>query len=655
VVAPPSAPSRAPREDRTAAASVVVPDESPRAFDDLGDLLTEVPGVTVTRSGGIGDFATVSLRGSNPEQVRIYLDGVPLNLAAGGAIDISTLPIGDVERIEIYRGSTPIAFAESALGGVIAIETRAPDGRQPRVTARAGGGSFGTMFGDVTAAGKLGPLRVYGGAHALSGRDGYTYHSDNGTTADPSDDYDTTRANNDLAQVDGVLRASLPLGGRRELGVGLIGIARDQGLPGNGLISTRQSRFQTARGVAYARYRSRDDLGPGGQLDAQLFLSAVRDRFSDPLGEIGTLKALTSDTTVSAGASASASRPLSGWARVTAIAEGRHETFQPTNQADPMPVGVPAERWVGVAGAQLDLWWRRIDLDVIPSARVEAMRDQITGRDFLFGRQIETPVPSSRALPIARLGLARPLSPSVTLKANAGRYARAPSFFELYGDTGLQIGNPTLKPETGWSGDVGASYQLAGGGALALDGRTTLFGALVDDLIDWMPSNVGPSRVGNIDRARVSGVEQDGVVAIGRRLRVVLQATYLEARDDGSILARKGRLLPLRPRWHAYARPELRRALPRRGIAATVFVEGDLRTGGYTDPANVVVQPSRLLLGAGAALEIPRAGLRFTLSGKNLTDSRLLDLKEYPLPGRSVFLSLMWSSRLDETSKEPLP
>jgi outer membrane receptor protein involved in Fe transport len=170
-----------------------------------------------------------------------------------------------------------------------------------------------------------------------------------------------------------------------------------------------------------------------------------------------------------------------------------------------------------------------------------------------------------------------------------------------------------------------------------------------------MPSNVGPSRVGNIDRARVSGVEQDGVVAIGRRLRVVLLATYLEARDDGSILARKGRLLPLRPRWHAYARPELRRALPRRGIAATVFVEGDLRTGGYTDPANVVVQPSRLLLGAGAALEIPRAGLRFTLSGKNLTDSRLLDLKEYPLPGRSVFLSLMWSSRLDETSKEPLP
>ena len=51
-----------------------------------------------------------------------------------------------------------------------------------------------------------------------------------------------------------------------------------------------------------------------------------------------------------------------------------------------MPVGVPRERLVGVAGGELDLWWRRLDLDVIPSARVEAVRDVVTGRDPLFQR-----------------------------------------------------------------------------------------------------------------------------------------------------------------------------------------------------------------------------------------------------------------------------
>src|SRR5581483_8332565 len=78
IVTAPAPPAPAPRADAIAAASVVFPADSPRAFDDLGDLLVEVPGVIVTRSGGVGDFATVSLRGSNPDEVRFYIDGVPL-------------------------------------------------------------------------------------------------------------------------------------------------------------------------------------------------------------------------------------------------------------------------------------------------------------------------------------------------------------------------------------------------------------------------------------------------------------------------------------------------------------------------------------------------------------------------------------------------
>src|SRR5437899_2265243 len=93
VVTAPVPPAHAPREDQAAAASVVLPEESPRALDDVGTLLAEVPGVTVTRSGSLGSFATLSLRGSNPDEVRIYVDGVPLGIAEGGAVDISTLPL----------------------------------------------------------------------------------------------------------------------------------------------------------------------------------------------------------------------------------------------------------------------------------------------------------------------------------------------------------------------------------------------------------------------------------------------------------------------------------------------------------------------------------------------------------------------------------
>ena len=86
VTAPAPAPT-VPREDRAAAASVVLPSESPRAYDDLGSLLLQVPGVTVARTGASQAFTTLTLRGSNPDQVAIYVDGVLLDIAEGGGVD----------------------------------------------------------------------------------------------------------------------------------------------------------------------------------------------------------------------------------------------------------------------------------------------------------------------------------------------------------------------------------------------------------------------------------------------------------------------------------------------------------------------------------------------------------------------------------------
>ena len=265
--------------------------------------------------------------------------------------------------------------------------------------------------------------------------------------------------NNHLAQVDGAFRAAIDLRGRRQLGLGLIAFTRDHGLPGAGILQPTQAQFNTARGIAYASYDSRDDLGAGGRLHAQLFASAQRDRFIDPNGEIGAIPARTDDTTLSAGATANASRPFADWVRGAAMAEARRETFQPVNHLEATPVGVPAERLVGAAGVETDFWWRRIDLDIVPSARVEVLRDIVTGRDALFQRQRPASAPIVHTLPIARLGLARPLGSHATLKANAGRYGRAPSFLELYGDTGPMLGNPLLRPEVGWNGDLAAEYH----------------------------------------------------------------------------------------------------------------------------------------------------------------------------------------------------
>ena len=493
-----------PREDRTGAASVVKPGDSPRAFDDLGTILLEVPGVTATRTGSIGAFSTISIRGSSPDEVRVYLDGVPLNLAAGGAVDISSLPLGDVERVEVYRGTSPLAFGESALGGIVSITTRTPgDGR---LKLRSGMGSFGARFADLTGGGQLGRLRVYGGIHAYSALGDYRYHNDNGTAANPADDVVMPRQNNDLAEANGVVRAELALPGRRTLQAGGIAFAREQGLTGRGAYPTVSARLVTTRALGYLRYQSRDDLGAGGPLAAQLYLSAQRDRTRDPEGELGVGgPRLTSNTSRALGAIVNGSRPVASWLRVAGVLEGRRETYTPANELDAAPVGLPARRLAAVTGAELDFRWAWADLNVVPSARVEIVSDRITR-----GATVDPGL--TRQLPVLRLGLVRGLGAHAMLKANVGRYARIPSFVEFYGNgTGRLIGNPDLRPERGNNADLALWIDVS-----RLTSRTGIFAAWVDDLIRWQSSSWGQARAGNLAQARIWGVEQEVRVVLGR-------------------------------------------------------------------------------------------------------------------------------------------
>ncbi|HLK88642.1 MAG TPA: TonB-dependent receptor [Polyangia bacterium] len=654
-VTAPVPPAVAPREDRAAAASVVIPSDSPRAYDDLGSLLLQVPGVTVMRTGSSQAFTSLTLRGSNPDQVQIYVDGVPLDIAEGGGVDVSALPLGDVERVEVYRGTSPLAFGESALGGIVSITTRTPG--VPRVSARAGAGSFGTAFGDVSAGGGIGRLRLYLGAHLFSSQGDYPLHYQR-LPYDPSSVVDGVRQNDDTLEANGVLRAELPLEGRRTVGLELMGFARAEGLPGTIPNPALHARFHTNRGIAILRYGSRDDLGPGGRVSVEAFVSSERDRLLDPDAEVQTQRDFFfHETTLSIGTTVHATRPLSDWARAAAILGARRETYTPDDETDAADSGIPARRLIGVAGAELTLSLRRLELEVIPSARVEGMDDRVTGVDT-NGQPVPAGPSLARLLPTYRLGLVRPLSPTVTLKANVGQYHHAPSFLELYGDgTQRLLGNPALVPESGTNADL-ALWIDHPGGRVSAASRTTLFGAAVDDLIYWQLTSNGPSRAENLSRARVYGLEQELQLAIGRHVRIVAQGTYLVALDEGDTPSSQGRQIPHHPRLAGYGRPELvRLALPR-GIELGAYADAAILAGAYDDPSNRTRIPTQALIGAGASLSRPRSRLRLAVSALNLTDLlSTWNFSNLPLPGRTILVSLAYDSALgadgDASSIQP--
>lgn len=121
--------------------SVAYPDDVKGEHKSIPDLLDQIPGVYVRRMSGSGHYTTASIRGSAPSQVNVYIDGVPLNTASETAADLSTLPISNVERVEVYRGTTPARFSGAPIGGAINIVTKKP--RTLSGSVSAGARAFG--------------------------------------------------------------------------------------------------------------------------------------------------------------------------------------------------------------------------------------------------------------------------------------------------------------------------------------------------------------------------------------------------------------------------------------------------------------------------------------------------------------------------------
>ena len=88
------------------------------------DALRSLPGVAVGRSGGIGNFTQVRIRGAEGNHTLVLIDGIEVNNLSDGEFDFSNLSAEDIERIEVIRGPMSGLYGSNAVGGVVNIITR---------------------------------------------------------------------------------------------------------------------------------------------------------------------------------------------------------------------------------------------------------------------------------------------------------------------------------------------------------------------------------------------------------------------------------------------------------------------------------------------------------------------------------------------------
>lgn len=119
----------------------------------VGDFLLRQAGIPVDRRGRNAGYGSLYLRGADPSHVVVLIDGVRQNdplSSRGSAVDLNSLSLDDIERIEVIRGNASVAHGE-AMAGVVALFTADPGRESRRVRSELGGDGARALSASWTA------------------------------------------------------------------------------------------------------------------------------------------------------------------------------------------------------------------------------------------------------------------------------------------------------------------------------------------------------------------------------------------------------------------------------------------------------------------------------------------------------------------------
>jgi outer membrane receptor protein involved in Fe transport len=639
-----------------------------RAYDDrfatVEELLEQAPGVRVRRFGGLGAYSTASIRGSKSEQVLVLLDGVRMNTSTRGAFDLSTLPLRQVERIEVIRGGGAARYGSDAVGGVISITTRRPESAEPAVDAALTGGSHETFGGDVSVSG--GGERAQGLASyaRLSSENDFRFElppadrNDGGQGPRPGtgggEGGEATRhrrANADFARDNGLLRGTLATGARSRLDATLDLFHQSGGEPGatwqHSSIGTPDERLSCASSNelaerALGRLAWQSDRLFGGAFELGGALRAEKSELEDPDGACGFVDPIVTGGRDSATWREQESTLDSRWLSRSLVLGGVELSGGLSGalryaSVDASDADVH-RRTTGLLSATSELSFLAGRLRVFPAVGFEmAQTSDGLARTAAF-QPLQPVSPSDQNGWLPALGAIGEVAPGLRVKANWKRVFRRPSFTELFHpDWGLIRGNPELANEKGWNADVGV--ELASPGtplARELRFEVDFFQRELDEGIEWLKTAAAYMPV-NTGRSRAYGIETALGARLFERLSLTASYTWTDARylgvDEGDPAFDSGvtAIFPHTPEHAFESHAALRLGAFEPWVDARYETEVSYGIGRET------TSDDAFQLDAGV---IVRAFDHFALSveASNLTREQRFDSLGQPLPKQTLWL-----------------
>jgi vitamin B12 transporter len=482
--------------------------------ENVAELLEKQPGLTVNQAGGTGGTASISIRGAEPDQTLVLIDGVRVNdpASTGSEFDFAVFSLGNVDRIEILRGAQSGVYGSDAIGGVISIVTRKAEG-EPQAVVEAEGGSYKTFAQRAYAsASKDG----FGASISASNFRTSGFSRFSGGTEEDATRKQSVNGRLDYDDPAGVWGVTVTAG-RYELDAELDSV----GLSASG----SDTADRTAKTLQLASASARLSLLDGAfrnKLTA-FFADSERTFFDDNGAD---------------------SSPKIGR---TSLFEGQSAGLEyqgdlTLRETDTLVFGGRLDQQTGKASDDDALIGPRLRYDVEETWRsafalysfnpTDALNLTAAGRLDAFG-------PAGTEGTYRFTGAYRFIETATKLRASYGTGAKAPTIQQRFEDSGFAIGNPDLEIETSRGWDVGIDQETLGGAVLL---SATYFSNDIENLIATEPDPDSERlRFINVDAAEIDGLELAARWTATDWLTLKGAYTYLNAIDaeSGDKLARR--------------------------------------------------------------------------------------------------------------------
>ncbi|HEV8661451.1 MAG TPA: TonB-dependent receptor [Thermoanaerobaculia bacterium] len=465
-------------ESTPAAVSVITREDiDKQQARDVADVLREVPGLAIARTGSPGKFTSLFIRGGSSKQALVLWNGVQMNNPYLSGYNFGQLSTAGVEKIEIIRGPYSALYGSEAVSGVVNVLTT-PTQSELRVDV-AGGGN-GLRNGLVSGALVKGIWTMHG---AIEHRD------DDGFA--PNDDFtaDTVVAGVQATPQPNLSLALVARNNRYDLG-----IPRNVNRTFTAFVPTlhRREKGSESQIALPIRFRAADI-----QYDLRLSDSERSEKFGDPDAPFGAEFGNTDASSRTARLTAQSRRSVAG-----VITIGVEVERASVDHTDSFGLDVRHRSRDSRSFFAEDRFSKQLNSGALELA-VGARYDRFD----TFGSQVSP-----------RVAIAW-IAGNSKWRAAYGAGFRAPAIGELYAPF---FGNPQLDAERSRNVEIGFDRYIRQA-TISL----TAFRSEYDDLIVY---DVAANRFGNIARARAHGVEGSASRRLGNFSGAV-SYTWLKAID----------------------------------------------------------------------------------------------------------------------------